>query len=429
MRLSRKLALLTLALFLSPSTAWTDDRFDISYLWHQELAAVQAYRARVVGVLGPASAPRLKVVTRKNLFGLVYVRAGDIASTKRVARVHTQLLVARDLEPAAPTPARTWKIVTLSGSAPEIRKSVAKPTERSETSRETAKVAVLKRARVHPPPVQPAGKPEKSTGLVRPADIERHIERHIKRLRSKGRIKRNERTAWSVYDFNTGKKLVTINEERPLQAASLVKPFVAAAYLSKVAGGSLTYRSGARGRMERMIQRSDNGATNWAIRKLGGPRRVEQLLKQRFPGVFRQTRIVEYIPKGGRTYRNSASARDYSRFLYALWTERFDHSDELKRLMALPGPDRIKTQARKIPRSAKIYNKTGSTARLCADMGIVLLKDQKGREYPYTFIGIIEKQQRAKNYTTWLRSRSRIIGEVSDIVFTHVSKYHGLTKG
>ena len=107
MRLSRKLALLTLALFLSPSTGWTDDRFDISYLWHQELAAVQAYRARVVGVLGPASAPRLKVVTRKKLFGLVYVRAGDIASTKRVARVHTQLLVARDLEPAAPTPIPT----------------------------------------------------------------------------------------------------------------------------------------------------------------------------------------------------------------------------------------------------------------------------------------------------------------------------------
>lgn len=430
MRFSLKAALLTLALFLNPSTGWTDDRFDVSYLWHQKHAAVEAYRIRVLGVLGPASASRLKVVKRKNLFGLVYVRAGDIASTKRVAKVHTELLVARNLEPAAPTPARDWKVVTLSGLSSDTQEPIARPSKSSETNRQTPQVALVKQVRVKPRPVKPVHQSKDgSPSLVRPADIERHIEQHIKRLRSKGRIKRDERTAWSVYDFNTGKKLVTINEERPLQAASLVKPFVAAAYLSKVAGGSLTYRSSARGRMERMIQRSDNGATNWAIRKLGGPQRVERLLKQRFPGIFRQTRIVEYIPKGGRTYRNSASARDYSRFLYALWTERFDHSDELKRLMALPGPDRIKTQARKIPRSAKIYNKTGSTARLCADMGIVLLKDRKGREYPYTFIGIIEKQQRAKNYTTWLRSRSRIIGEVSDIVFTNVSKYHGLAKG
>ena len=83
MRFSLKAALLTLALFLNPSTGWTDDRFDVSYLWHQKHAAVEAYRIRVLGVLGPASASRLKVVKRKNLFGLVYVRAGDIASTKR----------------------------------------------------------------------------------------------------------------------------------------------------------------------------------------------------------------------------------------------------------------------------------------------------------------------------------------------------------
>ena len=193
--------------------------------------------------------------------------------------------------------------MTLSGLSSDTQEPIARPSKSSETNRRTPQVALVKQVRVERARSNPyANHKAGSPGLVRPADIERHIEQHIKRLRSKGRIKRDERTAWSVYDFNTGKKLVTINEERPLQAASLVKPFIAAAYLSKVAGGSLTYRSSARGRMERMIQRSDNGATNWAIRKLGGPQRVERLLKQRFPGIFRQTRIVSTSPKGvGRT--------------------------------------------------------------------------------------------------------------------------------
>ena len=92
MRFSFKAALLTLALFLNPSTGWTDDRFDVSYLWHQKHAAVEAYRIRVLGVLGPASASRLKVVKRKNLFGLVYA-CWRYCKHQTGGQVHTELLV------------------------------------------------------------------------------------------------------------------------------------------------------------------------------------------------------------------------------------------------------------------------------------------------------------------------------------------------
>ena len=57
--------------------------------------------------------------------------------------------------------------------------------------------------------------------------------------------------------------------------------------------------------------------------------------------------------------------------------------------MALPGSDRIYTGPREIPKGAKVYNKTGSTARLCGDMGILSIQGRVGKRYPYTVIGVI----------------------------------------
>ena len=87
--------------------------------------------------------------------------------------------------------------------------------------------------------------------------------------------------------------------------------------------------------MELAIQHSNNAATNWLIRNIGGPNAVERTLKRRYPGIFQDTSIVEYIPRGGRTYRNKASPHDYSRFLYAVWKGDIVGAREIKRLMAL----------------------------------------------------------------------------------------------
>jgi beta-lactamase class A len=177
--------------------------------------------------------------------------------------------------------------------------------------------------------------------------------------------------------------------------------------------------------MERMIQRSNNHSTNWIIRQVGGPRAVQRILKRHYPGIFRETRIVEYIPTGGRTYRNKASVHDYSRFLYALWKQEIPGAREIKRLMSLPGSDRIYTGAREIPKGTKVYNKTGSTAQLCGDMGILTVKGRDGRRYPYTVIGIIEKRHSAGNYAAWIRSRGDVIRNVSGIIYKDIAKRHG----
>ena len=93
--------------------------------------------------------------------------------------------------------------------------------------------------------------------------------------------------------------------------------------------------------MELAIQHSNNAATNWMLRKIGGPKAAERILKRQDPGIFQDTRIVEHIPRGGRTYRSKASPHDYSRFLYAVWKEDIFGAREIKRLMGLPSPNRI----------------------------------------------------------------------------------------
>jgi beta-lactamase class A len=178
--------------------------------------------------------------------------------------------------------------------------------------------------------------------------------------------------------------------------------------------------------MERMIHHSNNASTNWVARQVGGPKAVERILKQQYPGIFQDTHLVVYIPANGRTYRNKASIHDYSRFLYAIWKEEIAGAREIKRLMALPGSDRIYSGVPEVPKGTKVYNKTGSTARLCGDMGILSVQGRDGKRYPYTVIGVIEKEQSAADYTTWIRSRSEVIRNVSSIVYKGIAQHHNM---
>lgn len=262
--------------------------------------------------------------------------------------------------------------------------------------------------------------------------LERQVEAAVKRLRAKGQIRSDERTSWSVYDFNSRRKLVSINEESPRQGASMIKPFVAQAffYTARDQGSKLTYSRDIRDTMKAMICDSSNTATTEIMKIISryngntGPKATESVLKRHAGGIFRQTRFVEYIPANGRTYRNLASARDYSRFLYAIWNGHLPHSDEILELMALPNNDRIVRGVASMPSSLRVFDKTGSTARLCGNMGIIEARDVRGRSHPYTFIGIIEKQERTKAYTRWIRNRSNAIRGISGLVYQYIRNQH-----
>ncbi len=402
-----------------PTSTDAADYYDVSYVWSRNIDGVRDYRKQVAGVLGPDVAKNLKVVTRDNLIGLVYTRHGDSAGATRVAKSHTRLLRAQGLEAASPTRSESW---TLVGDAGASRTAAASSGVAASSAVRMTKTATA-------PPAMPVSRRSRMTSTERTREIhnlEAAVEDYINRLRKDGKLDPDERTGWSVYDFTTGEKLVTINEDEQFQAASLVKPFIAAAFFYKVKKGELSHNRESRRHLEQMIQHSNNASTNWVTRKVGGPQAVQRILKQQYPGIFQEIHLVEYIPAGGKTYRNKASVHDYSRFLYALWKEDIVGAREIKRLMALPGPDRIYTGVRAVPKSTKVYNKTGSTARVCGDMGILNIKGPDGKWYPYTVIGIIEKEQSAANYTSWIRSRGDIIRHVSSIVYQSIAQNHNI---
>ena len=256
----------------------------------------------------------------------------------------------------------------------------------------------------------------------------------LRRLRTQGMIAGSERTSWCVYDFTAGLKLVSINEEAPRQAASMIKPFVAQAFFYQADDNprQVRYTENVRHTMERMIRHSSNTATNELIDLVSrnqsgrGPRDVESVLKSHAPDVFQQTRIVEKIPAGGKTYRNLASARDYNRFLHSMWIGRMPYSREMRSLMALPNHDRIVQRVDSIPDSVRVYDKTGSTAQLCGNMGIIEATTWSGRSVPYTFVGIIECPGGAKSYGTWITKRSNAIRSVSNLVYLYMKDRYRL---
>lgn len=420
------LLLLALVTLLSTPLALAADAYDVSYLWTRHLDSAKNYRTKVAAVLGPKVARDLRIVENESLYGLIYYRRGSADSANRVAMSHTRLLKSRGLERAAALRSLDWAFADRAAVA-------KKPVEKQALAKVVPSTPAAKPVKAAPKTVQKTT-PKTASKAARQAatkrsrlnDVEMAVENYVKKLRARGALNRDERTAWSVYDFTTGEKLVDINEDAKFQAASLVKPFFAMAFFHQVQQGRLRYDSQSRRHMQRMIQRSNNYSTNWIMRRVGGPAAVQRILRRNYPGVFENTEIVEYIPAGGRTYRNKASVHDYSRFLYALWQENIPGAGEIKRLMALPGRDRIYTGARSIPKGTKVYNKTGSTAQLCGDMGILVVRGRDGKRYPYTIIGVIEKNGRARNYSGWIRSRGNVIREVSNIVYDGISRHHGL---
>ncbi len=73
-----------------------------------------------------------------------------------------------------------------------------------------------------------------------------------------------------------------------------------------------------------------------------------------------------------------------------------------------------------------MYNKTGTTAHLVGDMGILVTKTRKGDVYPYAIVGVIERRSKASDYGQWMASRSRVIREVSTLVYEGLKKDHQL---
>ncbi|MFZ5763264.1 MAG: serine hydrolase [Thermodesulfobacteriota bacterium] len=375
--------------------------YNVSYGHGPNLAAlIDEYRT-IYRYLGAEVGKDLFVERSANgNFTLIYRRQTDRQSTMTVARRHAKLLARIDL-PASITREENNEVVFGEASL----------LDHEEKAPDAAPVETV--------PVSAKAAPEKSVGeKVASCDngLEKQLEEYITALRRKGQVAKDEKTGWLVIDLTRGETLVAINVDKPYQAASMIKPFIALAYFHRLKEGKVIYGPKSHRKMEAMIQHSNNSATNWILRQVGGPKAAQKILRRHYRHLLRETSIVEYIPSGGRTYRNKASAKDYGRFLVALWHNKLPHSKELRRLMALPGSDRL-YRGTPIPRGTLVYNKTGTTAKLCGDMGILAPRAQDGRRYPYVVVGIIEKQRKTRNYGYWQMARGNVIRRVSSMIY------------
>ena len=257
------------------------------------------------------------------------------------------------------------------------------------------------------------------------AGLNSRMDVFLQDQKKKGRIQQQERTAWVVYDLTNNNYLLSINSNRSFQAASMIKPFVALAFFHQVEKGKLGYTPQHRRMMEAMIQQSNNEATNWFIRQIGGPARCEAILKREYKQVFKQVKVTEYIPPGGRTYRNSAQPSEYIQFLRALWNNQLPSSKEMLRLMSLPGRDRI-FYGTDVPNGTLVYNKTGTTAHLCGDMGILAPRDKNGERIPYAIVGIVERPSTPADYKQWMHTSGEVIRDFSTLVYEEMKRKHNL---
>ena len=391
----------TLIICLLPvSVSFAVSTYDVSYLWTTRQQTAKVYARKVQQVLGSSVAKQIQVVqNQKGQYGVIYDRDGNYETIRRVARYHAQLLhqagVTKEKghEAACPIPDRHYP------STPS-----KPPTPREQRPKAQQLDATLD------------------------SNLEANIDRYIKGLRFKGILASTDRTSFVVYDVTKQKKVVSINEDRTMMAASLIKNFIMLAYFHEVKHKRLAHTNENRRQLRRMIQKSANTSTNYFIRLLGGPRSVDRILKWNYP-YFKQTHIVEYIPSGGRTYRNTTSAHELNKFYNQLWLGNLPYSDKMKYYLGLPNGDRIHDKTC-IPSNVHVYHKTGTVYGLVADSGVLVITDPQGKQRAYIFTGMIEDQTKTNNrnrseaFWSWVHRRSNTLRRVSEGVYEYIYEVH-----
>jgi len=409
--------------------------YQVSYASGATLEGLVTLYAQIKATLGPPAGDRLCIEkTGPEFFTIVYRCWQSRAEAQRIASRHGALLKKKKI-PAAVIPAGDRAVVTdqsvlLGGakaaSGPDL--SPAVPLSSLLRDKQAKGKAELQARAAVPQGSRQQLRPDSGQGArlsAGAAGLNNKMGAFLKEQQGKGRIRSEVRTALVAYDLTNDTYVVNLNSHRPFQAASMIKPFVALAFFQQVDKGILTYSPQNRQMMEEMIQHSSNSATNGFIRQVGGPARCETLLKKEFGQIVQQVKIKEYIPPDGRTYKNSAHPADYIAFLKALWNHQLPHSEEMLRLMALPGRDRI-FYGTDLPNGTRVYNKTGTTAQLCGDMGILVPRTRDGRAVPYAIVGIVERPSTPADYKQWMVRSGGVIRDFSSLVYEEMKQKYNL---
>jgi beta-lactamase class A len=196
----------------------------------------------------------------------------------------------------------------------------------------------------------------------------------------------------AALDLTTG-DIVGVNSHVAFPMASTMKIAVAAAYLAEVDAGrrSLHDRVGsstALTLMDRMMVRSDNGATDQLIATLGGPMAIDRWLRGHgLQGIRVDRNIAQLLA----ARRDLWDVRDSSTPVAMLELLRLVDGDRAltpqSRAVLLDMMRRCATGSNRIrglmPREAVVENKTGTLNRFTTDVGFLTMPD--GRRLAVAF--------------------------------------------
>lgn len=269
------------------------------------------------------------------------------------------------------------------------------------------------------------------------------VRRKIESLYQDASLERGvERISVVVRDLRTGTMLVDYNGDAALQMASLSKPLIAAAKITYLEQQGLPLDAQTFRRMKLMMTSDSkyltkgdvkefnvqgrrpsyfsNAIHNRFMAELGGPAGVQRLLTNAYPGMFRQLALVQPIPlPEGDEYKNKASAKDYDRFLRALYRNELTRSHDLRTIMGLKGPfgNKLVNFVPNIPNDTDLLHKTGTTQESCSDIGTIK-PNKSEKKNPYNIIILIDRDTRAQQ-RAWCRVRGYgVIRPLSGLVYS-----------
>ncbi len=258
--------------------------------------------------------------------------------------------------------------------------------------------------------------------------LESRMGSFIQEKRKSGYLNPADEISVTVYDIDNNRKVVSINEDARRMAASTIKDYVMLAVFHQINRKKIKYSRRIQRLLERMIRESHNPSTNSLIRELGGVKNVSGIIRSDFP-YFNETMVVETIPDDGRTYKNTTSSHDLNIFYNQLWKGNLPYAQEMKRILRLPKKDRL-TDRTCIPSNTIVYNKTGTVHGLVADSGILVMRDNKGNQYPYAISVMIEDKTRPHSgdsravRDTWKKRRSELIRDISEGTYDFLYNLH-----
>ncbi len=271
--------------------------------------------------------------------------------------------------------------------------------------------------------------------------LEVAIERFIRDSKRRGVMFNQDNLSLIIKDLYTGKLVASINPKAEVKAASLIKVPILQAYMIQRYRNKIQHSKRNQKDLIRMIRYSNNQSTNRILKLLGGPWKVKKILQR--TGLYQHLKLVEYIPRSGRTYLNKISAEDLDRLFLRLWDRQIlgpgysvalneKASEQMLYLLGLSSRRGVKDRLKDgtcfaNDRSAKIWNKTGFVRGLNGDVGIIEINTPKGRR-PYTIISIIDRPNYRSirgNGNWWARRQSRLHRKISEMSYAYFKSKYG----